>query len=121
MSDTLGRRLAQAIADKDEAGLRDLLADDVDFRALTPGRAWEGCGPDDVVAAVFGHWFEPADRIVAVDDVTDGESVGDTARVSYRFHLENPDGAHVVEQQAYYRGNGRIEYVRVLCSGYRPR
>ena len=31
MSDTLGRRLARAIADKDEAGLRALLADDVQF------------------------------------------------------------------------------------------
>src|SRR5690349_13836620 len=117
MSDTLGRRFAQAIADKDEAGLRDLLADDVDFKGLTPGRVWEGDSPDDVVATVFGHWFEPADRIVAVDDVTDGETVGDTARVSYRFDLENPDGTYVVEQQAYYRGNGRIEHLRVMCSG----
>ena len=125
MTDTLGRRLARAIADKDEAGLRALLADDVDFKALTPGRSWEGKGPDDVVDAVFGHWFEPTDRVVAVPDVSDGETVSDTARVSYRFDLENPDGAHVVEQQAYYRpadaGAERIDYLRVLCSGYRPR
>ena len=121
MSDTLGRRFAQAIADKDEAGLRDLLADDVDFKGLTPGRVWEGRGPDEVVEAVLGHWFEPADEIVAVADVADGEAVSDTARVSYRFDLQNPDGSYVAEQQAYYRGDGRIDYLRVLCSGFRPR
>jgi hypothetical protein len=121
MSDTLGRRLAQAIADKDEARLRELLADDVDFKGLTPGRVWEGRGPAEVVDTVLGHWFEPADRIVTVDDVADGETVSDTARVSYRFDVENPDGTYVVEQQAYYRGDGRIQHLRVLCSGFRPR
>lgn len=32
------------------------------------------------------------------------------------------DGAHVAEQQAYHRSvDGRITYLRVLCSGFRPR
>ena len=122
MTQTLGGRLARAIADKDESALRGLLADDVDFKGLTPGRLWEGTGPDEVVDAVFGHWFEESDRIVG-DDIIEGEVVGDTARVSYRFDLENDGGAHVAEQQVYWRGSPdgeRIGYLRVLCSGFRP-
>ena len=122
MSVTLGGRLARAIADKDEAGLRALLAADVDFKGLTPGRVWEGFSPDDVLDIVLGHWFEESDRIVG-DHADDGEAVGDTERVSYRFDIDNADGSHVVEQQVYYRAtdDGRIGYARVVCSGFRPR
>ena len=121
MSETLGARFARAIGAKDEAALRGLLADDVDFKGLTPGRLWEGTGPDDVVRAVLGAWFEDSDEIVAVLDVTDGATVADTARVSYRFDLANADGTFVAEQQVYYRGDTAIDHLRVLCSGFRPR
>ncbi|MCW2737597.1 hypothetical protein [Nocardioides sp.] len=121
MTASLGSRLAHAIATKDETALRGLLAADVDFKGLTPGRVWEGTGPDDVVRTVLGAWFEESDEIVAVLDVTDGETVADTARVSYRFDLANADGTFVAEQQAYYRGAEVIDHLRVLCSGFRPR
>jgi hypothetical protein len=123
MSDSLGARFARAIADKNEPALRGLLADDVDFKGLTPGRLWEGVGPDAVVETLFGSWFEPSDEVVAVGHVTDGEAVGDTERVSYRFDLRNDAGDQVAEQQAYYRpaDADRIGYLRVLCSGFRPR
>ena len=62
-TETLGARLAHAIAAKDESALRALLADDVDFRGLTPGRTWEGTGPDAVVRTVLGSWFEPHDAV----------------------------------------------------------
>jgi hypothetical protein len=124
MSESLGLRLARAIADKDETALRGVLADDVDFRGLTPGRAWEASNPDEVVDIAFGHWFTESDGIVS-DDVSEGEPVGDTSRVSYRLEIDNAAGEHVVEQQVYYRGAegdaGRIGYARVVCSGYRPR
>ena len=120
MTDSLGLRLARALAARDEAALRGVLADDVDFRGLTPGRAWEACSPDEVVDIALGHWFSSEDRIVS-DEVAEGSPVGDTARVSYRFDIDNADGAHVVEQQVYYRGTDRIDYARVVCSGYRPR
>ncbi|SEC53552.1 hypothetical protein SAMN04489844_2478 [Nocardioides exalbidus] len=121
MTETLGSRLAHAIAAKDRAALRDLLADDVDFKGLTPGRVWEGSSPDDVVETILGSWFEDSDTIERVVDVDDGADVVDTARVSYRFDLTCPDGPYVAEQQAYYRGTDRIEHLRVLCSGFRPR
>ena len=121
MTETLGTRFAHAVAAKDEAGLRALLADDVDFRGLTPGRTWEGTGPDDVVEVVFGSWFEESDRIERVLEVSEGDAVADTAHVSYRFDLANDDGSYVAEQQAYYRGGETIEHLRIMCSGFRPR
>lgn len=118
---TLGPRLAQAIAVKDTAAVRALLAPDVDFRGLTPGRAWEGSTADDVVDVLFGCWFEDHDEITAVLDITAGAPVADIDRVSYRFALRTPDGDHVAEQQAYYRSDGeRITQLRVMCSGFRP-
>ena len=120
-TETLGVRLARAIAAKDEAALRAVLADDVDFRGLTPGRTWEGTGPDAVVETVFGSWFEPDDEIERVVDVSERDDVADTSHVSYRFDLATPSGSFVAEQQAYYRGGETIEHLRIMCSGFRPR
>jgi hypothetical protein len=109
------------VAAKDATGLRALLAPDVDFRGLTPGRPWEASDVPGVVDVVFGSWFEPSDRIVATQDVQDGEDVADTRAVSYRFRVQNADGTYLVEQHAYYRcdADDRIDYLRVLCSGFR--
>ena len=121
MTTALGPRLADAVGAKDRDAVRALLAPDVDFRGLTPGRAWEGTGPDAVLDVLFGAWFEDEDEIRSVLDVTAGEPVVDTERVSWRFALRTPNGDHVAEQQAYYRGDGeRITHLRVMCSGFRP-
>ena len=118
----LGRRLAEAIATKDRAGLTQLLGPRVSFRGLTPGRAWEGETPEEVAEVVFGSWFEDSDAIEEVLEVEEGEPVEDTAHVRYRLAVACPDGRFTVEQQAYYRAaDGRIDYLRVLCSGFRPR
>jgi hypothetical protein len=45
----------------------------------------------------------------------------DRDRVAWRFAVSTPDGPHLVEQQAYYSTtDGRISWMRVLCSGFRP-
>lgn len=119
--ETLGARLAGAIAAKDRDALRTLLSDDVDFKGLTPGRIWEGTGPDDVLEVVLGSWFEESDTVERVVDVSERDDVVDTSHVSYRFELTNPGGAYVAEQQAYYRGGDTIEHLRIMCSGFRPR
>ena len=121
MTDSLGDRFARAIADKDADALRALLTDDVDFRAMTPGRFWEGSTPDDVVDAALGHWFDAGDRIDELVHVSAGATVVDTAAFGYRVRVTNDDGPHLVEQQGYYRASGdRIGYLRLMCSGYRP-
>lgn len=118
----IGEDFARAVAAKDRAGLEALLADDVDFKGLTPGRVWEASGPDGVAAVYFDSWFEPSDEIVGLADARSGAAVGDTDHVSYRLDVLNDAGPQVAEQQAYFRTtDGRISHLRVLCSGFRPR
>ncbi|HEU4810821.1 MAG TPA: hypothetical protein VFT00_01650 [Nocardioides sp.] len=116
----IGEELARALAGKDAPAVRRLLADDVDFKALTPGRFWEAGSVDEVVEVFFGSWFEPSDEIRALLDVRTGE-VGDRQSVTYRLQVHNDDGGHEVEQQAYFSTvDGRVSFLRVLCSGYMP-
>ena len=120
--DSPGRQLVDAIARRDRSGLRTALADDVDFKGLTPRRLWEATSAADVDEIVFGSWFEEQDRVDSLALVEE-DAVADIQRVGYRLELTTPDGPHVVEQQAYYRAtdDGRIGYLRVVCSGFRPR
>jgi hypothetical protein len=121
MTTSLGRQLVDAIAARDPEALAALLDPGVDFRGLTPGRFWEAVTPDEAVEVVFGSWFTESDRIDAVAAVDEGEPVGDTQRIGYRLDITNPAGPHQVEQQVYYRAEGgRLSYLRVVCSGYRP-
>ena len=122
MEESVGSRFVAAVAARDVDGLRAVLAPDVDFKGLTPGRFWEAANPEGVVDAVLGHWFGESDRIDAVDHLEEGGPVADTQRVGYRFAVTNDGGPYVVEQQMYYRErDGRLVYARVVCSGYRRR
>ena len=72
-----------------------------------------------MLGVLFDHWFEAKDEIEAVEQIETG-AVADRERVGYRFRGRNPDGAFVVEQQAYLEPrDGRIGWLRVLCSGFR--
>jgi hypothetical protein len=120
MHDGIGERFAQALAKKDTQGLLDVLDPEVDFRGLTPGRFWEATSAKALVDdVILGAWFEADDHIDSLEDVQLG-SVADRDRVSYLLRVSNPDGVHLVEQQAYFGvENGRINWLRILCSGYR--
>jgi hypothetical protein len=121
MTTDLGTRLAEAIAAKDTDAVVSLLSPGVDFKAVTPRKFWEAATPTEVLDVLFGHWFQEDARIDALVEVTTGPPVEDTERVGYRFAITNSDGAHTLEQQAYYRADGdRIGYLRVVCSGFRP-
>src|SRR5258707_7925256 len=59
-----GERFARALAAKDSATLRSLIADTVDFQALTPGRHWRAAPAREVVhQIVLGEWVETDDHI----------------------------------------------------------
>jgi hypothetical protein len=58
---SIGEDFAKAVADKDTGAFDRLLAADVDFKALTPGRIWEATGPGGVASVFFDNWFEPGD------------------------------------------------------------
>ena len=117
---TLGESFARALGAKDFDRVGQLLHEEVDFRGLTPGRSWTAQGADRVVGEVLTRWFEPDDEIEQVQEVQTG-AFADRARVGYRFAGRNGDGPFVVEQQAYYaERDGRIGWMRIVCSGFRP-
>jgi hypothetical protein len=116
----VGADFARALAAKDRGRLRELLHPEIDFRGLTPKRDWEAGAPSEVLAVVFRNWFEDKDEIVALERL-ESDTVADRERVGYRLSVRNPDGEFVVEQQAYLSTrDGRIDWMRVVCSGFRP-
>jgi hypothetical protein len=116
---SLGRRFADALGRKDFDAVAALLDPEIDFRGLTPNRVWEASGAQAVVDEVLSQWFEDSDEVDRIDSI-ETSSVADRDRVAYRFSGHNPDGPFVVEQQAYFaEQEGRITWMRVLCSGYR--
>lgn len=115
----LGVRFARAVAAKDHETVLELLDPQLDFRGMTPGRLWEAERPADVIAALR-LWFEDDDVIEGIDDI-ESDRFADRERVGYRFRVRNAAGPHLVEQQAYYSvQDGRIGWLRIMCSGFRP-
>jgi hypothetical protein len=116
----LGAAFAEAFTAKDFDGVVALLHPEVDFRGLTPSRTWQASGPREVVDDILQQWLEDSDVVEELLDVQT-DAVVDTERVGYRFRGHNPDGPFIVEQQAYLRErDGRIGWMRVVCSGMRP-
>lgn len=117
----VGEVFVAALAAKDRNALVAVLSPDVDFRAMTPNRFWEADSAAAVVDdIVLGAWFEAEERIDGVDEIVHGR-VADRHRVGYVLRVTTPDGEFVVEQQAYYAvAAGRITWLRVMCSGFRP-
>jgi len=119
MPTNLGERFANAIAAQDAVALKALLAPDVSFRALTPGKFWEGDDANAVVDdVILGKWFPPERSITAILAV-DRSTVGTVDHVAYRFRARRPDGDFVIEQQAYLKTkDDRICWLQILCSGF---
>lgn len=117
---SLGGTYAAALAAKEFDRIRDLLHPEIDFRGLTPRRNWQASDPDDVINSVLRTWFEDSDEIEELEQV-ETDAFADRERVGYRFRVRNPEGLFRVEQQVYIgERDGRIGWMRVVCSGYRP-
>ena len=120
MTQDLGSSFAEALGRKDFDAIQALLDPEIDFRGLTPGRTWEATDAVVVVDEILRQWFEDSDELEEILAV-ESDSFADRRRVAYRFRGRNQDGPFVVEQQAYYTDHdGRIDWMRVLCSGFRP-
>jgi hypothetical protein len=117
----IGTSFATALAGKDFAAVERLLADDIDFGALTPRMVWEMSTAKQVIADALTVWFGDGDDIEGLSSVNVRPVAGDRWHLSYQLRVRNEDGAHTVEQQAYYQCDaGRITWMRVLCAGYIP-
>ena len=118
-TETLGARLAAAIADRDREALRALFATAVEFRAVTPRRFWDANTSTGVADIVLGTWFDPTKRVLDVTYVEE-EVVGDVPKISYRMSVSTASGPTVIEQVAYYtEQDGQITHLRLVCSGFR--
>jgi hypothetical protein len=97
-----------------------MLHPEIDFRGLTPSRIWEASDPDAVIGSVLRQWFEDSDEIEELLKL-ESDAFADRERVGYRFRVRNPEGLFEVEQQVYIgEVDGRIGWMRSVCSGYRP-
>ncbi len=118
--ETLGAAFARALAAKDFARIAELMDPQIDFRAMTPSRHWEAGDPETAITAALRQWFKDADEIEALE-LLETDAFADRERVGYRLRVRRPEGRFLVEQQAYLSPrDGRIGWMRVLCSGYRP-
>lgn len=116
----LGAEFAAALAAKDFARAAALLHPEVDFAALTPRRAWDAHAPEQVVAEVLRVWFDDACELEELASVEHG-TFCDREHVAYQLRGRDPNGPFLMEQQAYLTArDGRIGWIRVLCSGKRP-
>jgi hypothetical protein len=117
----IGADFARALAAKDSGRLLELMHPEIDFRGLTPNRSWEASGRDAVISMLLGEWFEDSDEIEGIERL-ESDEFADRERVGYRYSVRPPDGRFLVEQQAYlFARDGQIEWMRVLCSGFRER
>jgi hypothetical protein len=117
---TVGAEFAHALAAKDFDRILELFEPEVDFKGMTPRRSWEAGDPETLVSEVLRQWFEDSDEIEALENVETG-AFADRERVGYRFRVRNPEGLHLVEQQVYLSApEGRIVWMRSVCSGFRP-
>jgi len=120
-SHTIGQQFVAALAAKDRPTLVGLLGDEVDFQAMTPRRSWqEQSGAAVIDEVILGRWFASDDIIDRVEFAEVG-AVGDRNSLGYRFVVTNAEGRWLVEQRAYLDvSDGRITWLRILCSGYQP-
>jgi hypothetical protein len=117
---TLGTDFAKAFAAKDGDRIRALVHPEIDFKGLTPSRNWEAGDAEALVSILFENWLEDADHVDSMEAV-ETDSFLDRERVGYRLAVTCPDGRYLVEQQAYIgERDGKIGWMRVVCSGFRP-
>jgi hypothetical protein len=117
---SIAGELVDAVVTRDFERARGLLDAGIDFRAMTPKRIWEAAGPAEVEEVLRAWLADPAEEIDSVE-ATAPVTVEDTQRVGWRVRGRGADGPFVFEQQAYLRENeGRIAWLRIMCSGTRP-
>ena len=118
----VGERFARALAAKDQDGLVGAARRPGRLPGADPGPALAGHDSPGVAVddIIFGVWFGPGDTIEELRSVTCGQ-VADRERVTYRLGVRRAGHRYVVEQHAYFNFDGeRIDWIRLLCSGYRP-
>ena len=116
---SVGSSLVDALVARDFTRLAGCLDDAATMRALLPSGAAEFAGAEEIAAA-FQRWFGAATGFEVV--ATTVGDVGDRVHVAWRLRVyptpRGAEGWHVIEQQAFLRGDARIELLDLLCTGF---
>ena len=112
----------EALARCDFAGLGRTVADEAAIQALVPRGLREWTGPLGVGEA-FAGWFADLDDYELVEAVVG--TVGGRLHLRWRARVRGErlgPGWFLVEQDLYADtdGAGRLDHLRLLCSGYCP-
>lgn len=119
MTTSVGRRLVDAVGQRDADALASCFAPDAELRALIPRGLRERTGAAESAAMIAG-WFADATELELLE--SEVGDVGDRLHVSYRFRGVEDGEPFIVEQQLYCTiESGAISRAHVLCSGFRPR
>jgi hypothetical protein len=112
--------LATAVAAGDWSSLGELLHDEVDFRGLTPARAWLAVGPEQV-CAVLREWAAEERSPARLEQIS-VDTLTDRHRVGYRLAATGTESDAVCEHTVYFDldAHARITFMRMLSSGARP-
>ncbi|GAA3909229.1 hypothetical protein [Microbacterium invictum] len=118
----LARRFGEAVAARDWDAMRALF-DDGEFSFKTTGLVnstnYEGLGQQGPIKALQG-WIPDDYQIEGVEQIVT-DAFAARGRVGYRLRVRKPEGTFLLEQQAYVgQQDGRINYLRIMCGGYRP-
>lgn len=113
--------LVDAVTTADAAALRELLAEDIWFRALLVREIVECHHRDETLTWLHG-WYGTAvaREVLHVETVP----VATRVRVTWRLRLRPawaPDVWHVIEQTGYARiVDGRVRRLDLTCTGFVP-
>lgn len=116
---TIGHDLLTRLMAGDAKGAKALLAPNVHFRGVTPGRFIE-FNDNEAAVEMFNKWFKAGWR-EAIESFEDGECYG---RRSMTYRVRWSDEYYqrfVFEQHVYYEADGSgITWLELICSGHRP-
>jgi hypothetical protein len=115
---SVGSRIIDAVAARDESAIAACLAPNVEFRALLPPGLRERSGAEDV-AALVTSWFADSAELDLVESRV--EQLGDRVHLAYRFEGTRNSVPYILEQHLFCTvSNGLIKHGDLLCSGFRP-
>jgi hypothetical protein len=114
----IGGRLLDALSHRDFDAMRQLFADDIQFRALVPRGPFELTTAEST-AEEFRSWFGGADDFEVLD-ASLGQ-VGPKLYARWQVRLTppgRPNESRIAEQHLFISGTEQVETLDLLCSGF---
>lgn len=114
-----GAQFITALAERDFAAAGDLIAPDIEFKALTPSQGFVDLKGSEAVMTLMREWYGTAEALERIET----DKILKRHHVGYRIRWADPaNGDMVFEQHAFYDldGTGRINRLHLVCTGDQP-